>query len=391
MFEFHLEKEATNCKARLGHFVTAHGRVDTPIFMPVGTQGTVKTMTPEELRDIKSEIILGNTYHLFLRPGHKIVQKMGGLHQFMHWNGPILTDSGGFQVFSIKAAGESKGSPIQVKISEEGVAFQSPLDGGQTHFLSPEASIAIQEDLGSDIMMVFDECLPYPATEEESRASMELSLRWARRSLEAKRRHENALFGIIQGGTYPALRREYIERLLETRLDRAQSPTFEGFAIGGLSVGEPTELMREMTNFCTDLMPAEKPRYLMGVGTPEDILNGIESGIDMFDCVMPTRNARNGMLFTSNGDINILNAMYTEDHHPIDPRCNCYACRHYSRAYVRHLVKSNEILGSRLCTIHNLHFYLDLIGLARQAIACDNYPDFKKSFIKTRKGDTYVE
>lgn len=374
MFSFKLEKTSPGTKGRLGRIKTLHGEIETPIFMPVGTQATVKAITPEELKEIGAEVILGNTYHLMLRPGHKLIQRLGGLHKFMGWNRPILTDSGGYQIFSL--------SKLR-KITEEGARFQSHIDGGQEHLLTPEYAIEIQEALGSDIMMVLDECTPYPVSEKEARKSMDLSLIWAGRSLKAWRKKGLGLFGIVQGSMYQGLRQEYIERLLEiSRLP--ENNTFSGYSIGGLSVGEPNELMYEMAGFCCEHLPVDKPRYLMGVGTPEDLLTCIDLGIDMFDCVMPTRNARNGMLFTSRGELNILNARFTEDEAPIDPECGCHTCQRYSRAYLRHLTKSREILASRLATIHNLHFYIDLIRGARLALQNGNYPEWKNHIIQQR-------
>lgn len=381
---------------------TARGRIRTPVFMPVGTQGTVKAMTPEELISIGAQIVLANTYHLYLRPGHELIRELGGLHKFMHWNRPILTDSGGYQIFSL--------ADLRRKFTEDGVEFQSHIDGGSRHFLTPELAIEIQEALGSDIMMVLDECLKYPADENAARSSMELSLAWAGRCLAA-RQSENALFGIVQGGMYPHLRQEYIERLQDRTLVRSYAGTkpyaltktssctkapdyqstrvreysFQGFAIGGLSVGEPIPLMYEVVEACTEHMPKDKPRYLMGVGTPEDILECIGLGIDMFDCVIPTRHARNGELITSSGDINIENAEFAKDQSPPDPRCSCYTCKNYSRAYIHHLFRAKEILAARLSTIHNLQFYLDLIDQAANAIEEDNYLKFKDNFITTRK------
>lgn len=392
MFSFQLKHSSQNTLGRIGEFKTSHGTVRTPVFMPVGTQGTVKAMTPEELVEIGAEIILGNTYHLYLRPGHERIKRLGGLHKFMHWDQPILTDSGGYQIFSL--------ADLRKKFTEDGVEFQSHLDGGQRHFLNPEISIEIQEALGSDVMMVLDECTPFPATETEARKSMELSLRWAGRSLAA-RTSENALFGIIQGGIYPNLRREYIERITEQKIgDKGQGirdqeipipgprslvPGFDGYSIGGLSVGEPIPLMYEMVSVCTEKLPADRPRYLMGVGTPEDIVECIDRGVDMFDCVMPTRHARNGYLFTSSGDINIENARFANDPDPIDSECSCYACNNYSRAYLRHLFQAREILASRLATIHNLQFYIDLIERSRSALVENKYPEFKKNFLTKRK------
>ena len=334
--------------------------------MPVGTQATVKAMTPEELRAVGAQIILANTYHLYIRPGHKLVERMGGLHQFMNWQGPILTDSGGFQIFSL---GELR------KISEEGVRFQSHLDGSY-HFITPEDAIAIQEALGGDIIMCFDECPPHPAEYEYVRKSMAMTSRWAERCKAAHSRTDQSLFGIVQGGMHPALRRQSASDIC--------SIGFDGYAVGGLSVGEEKELMYEIMDLCAPLLPADQPRYVMGIGTPEDLIEGINLGFDMFDCVMPTRNARNGMLFTSFGRINIKGAAYAEDSGPIDPECDCYVCRNYSRAYLRHLYRCGEILASRLNTWHNLHYYLFLMGEARKAIIEDRFTGFRREFYAKR-------
>ncbi len=378
MFSFSLKKTSAGTRGRIGRIETAHGPIDTPVFMPVGTQATVKAMTPEELVELGAQIILGNTYHLYLRPGHELIKKLGGLHRFMHWEKPILTDSGGYQIFSL--------ADLRRKFTEEGATFQSHIDGGDRHFLSPEIAIEIQEALGSDIMMVLDECTPHPADEATARTSMELSLRWAARCLAA-RTSDNALFGIVQGGIHPHLRQEYIRRLMDFRVTGHGSRVtdFEGFSIGGLSVGEPIPLMYEMTEVCTEVLPQDKPRYLMGVGTPEDLVECIDRGVDMFDCVMPTRHARNGKLFTARGDINIENARFADDARPIDEDCSCPTCRHYSRAYLRHLHRANEILASRLGTLHNLHFYVDLIRRAALALKEDRYPKFKRNFLSRRK------
>lgn len=369
--KFELIKTSTNSKARLGKITTPRGEIQTPIFMPVGTIATVKAMTPDELVQVGAEIILGNTYHLFLRPGHKTIEKLGGLHQFMNWKKPILTDSGGYQIFSLSQS---------CKISDEGALFQSPIDGGASHLLTPELAIEIQESLGSDIMMVLDECLPYPASPLVAQESMELSLRWAERSLNA-RKTKAALFGIVQGGMHKELRKEYIERLLNIRPAKGKPDLeFEGFSIGGLSVGEPIPEMYELTNFCTDYLPQNKPRYLMGVGKPHDLVECIDRGIDMFDCILPTRAARHGTIYTTQGTLILCNAEYKEDPRPLDENCNCYTCKNYSRAYLRHLTNAHEILSARLCTLHNLHYYLSLIGEARLAIQEDRYPEFKKEF-----------
>ena len=352
--------------ARRGRLTLSRGMVETPVFMPVGTYGTVKALTPEDLEDLGAQIILGNTFHLLLRPGMEVVKVHGGLHRFMNWKRPILTDSGGFQVFSLGA---------MRKISEQGVTFQSPVDGGRI-FMGPEESMQVQRDLGSDIVMIFDECTPYPATFEEAAESMRLSLRWAQRSKQAHGDNPNALFGIVQGGMYGNLRLESIAGLTEIG--------FDGYAIGGLSVGEPKEEMLRILDAVHGSMPAGKPRYLMGVGTPEDLVEGVRRGIDMFDCVMPTRNARNGHLFTRFGVVKIRNAQHESDPGPIDESCTCYTCRHYSRAYLRHLDKCREMLGSRLNTIHNLHYYLSLMQGLRDAIEKGDLAGFVKRFYQQR-------
>ncbi len=345
-------------EARLGVLQTHRGEVQTPVFMPVGTKGTVKAMLPHELEEIGFKIILGNTYHLHLRPGEQVIKKIGGLHRFMNWSQSILTDSGGFQVFSLAKLR---------KLTEDGVKFQSHYDGAPC-FLSPETSMKIQVDLGSDILMAFDECTPYPATPEEAQKSMELSMRWAKRSRDAMTSGSSIFFGIVQGGMYVELRKKSIEALLKMDCD--------GIALGGLSVGEPLEVMHEMVAKLGPLMPQDKPHYLMGVGTPLDLLIGINSGIDMFDCVMPTRMARNGSLFTSRGQVNIKQAQYLEAEEPLDPQCPCPTCGHYSKAYLRHLFINNEILSSRLLSYHNLFFYNNLIEGARAAIEEDRWPKF---------------
>jgi queuine tRNA-ribosyltransferase len=338
--------------------------------MPVGTQGTVKAILPEALGEIGAQIILANTYHLFLRPGHELVRRLGGLHSFMNWNGPILTDSGGFQVFSL---GDLR------RISEEGVRFQSHLDGS-AHVLTPESSIAVQEALGADVIMAFDECIPYPSSREYVAASTDRSSRWARRCKEARRAGDGAaLFGIVQGGMYPDLRARSVEDLLEIG--------FDGYAVGGLSVGEEANLMYEMMECTLPLLPENRPRYVMGVGTPENLIEGVSRGVDMFDCVMPTRNARNGVLFTSFGRISIKQARYSDDPLPIDPDCGCYVCRNYSRAYLRHLYQSREILASVLNTHHNLHYYLKLMEGARSAIEEGIFHEFKHDFYAKRAHD----
>ncbi len=349
----------TSGGARRGELIFARGRVETPAFMPVGTYGTVKAMTPEEVRDLGAEIILGNTFHLYLRPGTDVIQAHGDLHDFMGWSGPILTDSGGFQVWSLAELRS---------MDEQGVTFSSPVDGSKI-FMGPEESMAIQHKLGSDIMMAFDECTPYPATEAEAASSMNLSLRWARRCLDfhaaSGRGDRQALFGIVQGGVYGDLRQACASQLIEMG--------FDGYAIGGLAVGEPQAEREATLELTTPHLPADQPRYLMGVGRPEDIVEAVRRGVDMFDCVMPTRNARNGHLFTRSGVLKIRNARYVKDTGPIDPECQCYACQHYSRAYIKHLQKCDEILGHRLATTHNLHYYQDLMRQLRKAIEDDEF------------------
>jgi queuine tRNA-ribosyltransferase len=337
-------------QARLGRITTPHGEITTPVFMPVGTQAAVKTVTPEELIACRAEIVLANTYHLYLRPSHTLIQEFGGLHRFMAWPRPILTDSGGFQVYSLSGLR---------KLREEGVQFQSHLDGSR-HLLTPEKAVEIQEALGSDIAMVLDECVPYPATYDYARASQELTTRWAWRAKTAHRRADQALFGIVQGGMYPDLREKSARELVE--LD------FHGYALGGFSVGETKRLMYDLIGQTAASLPEDKPRYLMGVGTPADLVQCVKLGVDMFDCVMPTRNARNGCLFTRQGKLIIKNARYARDPRPIDPDCRCYTCHHYSRAYLRHLFVADELLAPRLNTIHNLHYYMDVIQMIREAI-----------------------
>ncbi len=356
------ETFANDGLARRGRLTFPRGTVETPAFMPVGTYGSVKAMTPEELREVGAEIVLGNTFHLYLRPGLEVIAAHGDLHRFMHWEGPILTDSGGFQVFSLGALR---------KITEEGVHFRSPVNGDKI-FMGPEESMAIQRALGSDIVMIFDECTPYPATEEEARSSMELSLRWAQRSRVAHGDSEAALFGIVQGGVYDHLRSESLAGLVEIG--------FDGYAVGGLSVGEPKEDRWRVLDNVVPQIPAEKPRYLMGVGTPEDLVDSVSRGVDMFDCVMPTRNARNGHLFTRSGVVKIRHARYESDDGPLDPECGCYTCRHYSRAYLRHLDKCGEILGSRLNTIHNLYYYQELMQGLRAGIETGGLTRFIADF-----------
>ncbi|MCU7905152.1 MAG: tRNA guanosine(34) transglycosylase Tgt [Candidatus Thiodiazotropha sp. (ex Epidulcina cf. delphinae)] len=359
----------TDGPSRRGRLMFARGCVDTPAFMPVGTYGTVKAMTPEELVGLGTEIILGNTFHLMLRPGTDVIRKHGDLHGFIHWQGPILTDSGGFQVFSL---GKMR------KITEQGVTFRSPLDGSQV-FMGPEESMRVQRSLGSDIVMIFDECTAYPAAEEEARRSMELSLRWAERSRTAHGDNPSALFGIVQGGMF--------EHLREASLAGLKAIGFDGYALGGLSVGEPAEERRRVLDSLGNRLPGDKPRYLMGVGTPEDIVESVHRGIDMFDCVMPTRNARNGHLFTHQGVVRIRHAAHRYDEGPLDPLCECYTCRNYSRAYLRHLDKCNEILGARLNTIHNLYYYQKLMRDLRGAIETQTLQAFTKEFYNLRRSN----
>ena len=360
---------STDGKARRGRLTFPRGTIETPAFMPVGTYGTVKAMTPEELKGIGAEIILGNTFHLMLRPGTEIVRLHGDLHEFMHWDKPILTDSGGFQVFSLAE---------MRKISEEGVRFQSPVDGRKI-LMTPESSMQVQRELGSDIVMIFDECTPYPATYEQAHDSMQLSLRWAKRSKDAHADNPSALFGIVQGGMYEPLRKISAHGLLEIG--------FDGYAIGGLSVGEPKDERDKVLEATLPELPSDKPRYLMGVGKPEDIVEAVKRGIDMFDCVIPTRNARNGFLFTRYGTLKIRNSQYQHDPRPIDEQCGCYTCQHYSRAYLRHLDKCGEILGARLNTIHNLYYYQELMRDIRAAIAENRFEQFVNEFYALRSQD----
>jgi queuine tRNA-ribosyltransferase len=361
-FELH----QTDGLSRRGTLHLAHGTVETPAFMPVGTYGTVKAMSPVELHEIGAEIVLGNTFHLWLRPGVEVIALHGGLHRFMGWDGPILTDSGGFQVFSL---GELR------KISEEGVKFQSPINGDPC-FLTPEESMRIQKVLNSDIVMVFDECTPHPADLKTTEESMQLSLRWAERSKRAHEGNTNALFGIVQGGMHESLR--------DVSLEGLQQIGFDGYAIGGLSVGEPKEDMLRILQHMAPRMPKDKPRYLMGVGTPEDIVDAVLLGVDMFDCVMPTRNARNGWLFTRHGTVKIRNAQYRSDMAPLDAQCSCYTCRNFTRSYLHHLYRAGEILGARLNTIHNLHYYQELMQGLRLAIETGQLTQFVQEFRQAR-------
>jgi queuine tRNA-ribosyltransferase len=379
-FSFEQIIKDKDSRARTGRITTSHGVIETPVFMPVGTQGSVKALTQQTLEDLGATIILGNTYHLYLRPTHTLINQLGGLHQFMSWNRAILTDSGGFQVFSL--------SPLR-KLTEDGVQFQSHIDGSR-HFLTPEKSMEIQAALGSDIVMCLDECTPFPATREQAKTSLGLTTKWAQRSKshleelhnnpasagEAGIRmvnHTQALFGITQGSMYFDLREQSLQELLEIG--------FDGYAIGGLSVGEDKQVMYSVIHHIAPQLPEDRPRYLMGVGTPEDILEAVAQGVDMFDCVMPTRNARNGNLFTSRGRLNIKNARYKDDPRPLDEACACPTCQHYSRAYIRHLYMSGEILASILSTVHNISFYLDMMKRIRQAISLDAFTEFLSSYI----------
>lgn len=361
-FRFIVEKADPTCSARTGVLHTPHGDIPTPVFAPVGTQATVKTLTPDELVDMGATLILANTYHLYLRPGADVIARLGGLHQFMGWSGPILTDSGGFQVFSLATLR---------KVSDEGVVFRSHIDGSE-HFLSPEKAVTIQEQLGADIIMALDEC-PDPMDYTYNKAALERTHLWAERCLKAHQRADQALFGILQGGIFPDLRRESARFLT--------SLNFAGYAIGGLSVGEPKTKTWETLEITVPLLPADKPRYLMGVGSPEDLFEGVERGVDIFDCVLPTRLARNGAVFTSQGRLNLRKAQFAEDPAPIEEGCGCYTCRHFSRAYLRHLYKAGEILGLRLNSIHNLHFLLDLMRRIRTAITENSFGQLKKSFL----------
>jgi len=370
-FEFRIVKKDKNSNARVGVIKTPHGEVNTPVFMPVGTQASVKTLSSEDLKDVGAKLILGNTYHLYLRPGHQLVEKAGGLHKFMSWNRPILTDSGGFQVFSLNSL---------TKTSEEGVRFQSHLDGSY-HLFTPEKVIEIQHALGADIIMALDEPVFYPCSIQQAERANQLTLNWAKRcklahkELEDKGfKHRQVLFGIIQGSTYPELRKNSAEALM--KLD------FPGYAIGGLSLGEPKSTTLEMVDLCVSYIPEEKSRYLMGVGTPEDMVEAICLGIDMFDCVLPTRNARNASLFTRFGKLIIKNSEYADDFSPIDPECGCSVCRNYSRAYLRHLFNTGEVSALRLATIHSLYFYMDLMRMAKEAILSGNFLEWKNDFLK---------
>ena len=367
MFNFEIVSASKTTKARAGLLQTAHGAVETPVFMPVGTLATVKSLTPEELLDCGTQIILGNTYHLYLRPGCEVIRRFSGLHGFMHWDRPILTDSGGFQVFSLAKLR---------KINEEGVIFQSHIDGSE-HILTPEKSIEIQIGLGSDIIMCLDECMKYPAGRDYTRNALELTTRWAKRCKKAwENNGENALFGIVQGGMMKDLREISADALVEIG--------FNGYAIGGLSVGEPKDIMLEMADFTLPKLPDNKPKYVMGVGTPEDLIELVALGADMFDCVMPTRNARNGQMFTKYGTINICNSSFKYDTEPLESGCKCYTCRNYSRAYLRHLYMAKELLAYRLNTIHNIYYYISLMKCMRRAICQGEFDEFRKDFYKKR-------
>ncbi len=355
--------------SRVCEIRTPHGILETPLFLPVATSGSVKTIAPWELSDMGFDMILCNTYHLYLRPGHKVIEKMGGLHRFMGWGGAILTDSGGFQVFSLKG---------MTRVDESGVKFRSIIDGSE-HLITPEYAIEIQKVLGSDIIMILDDVPPYPISYEDAKKSMRLSLRWAERSQKIRNLENQAVFGIMHGSVFKDLRKESAERLIEM--------DFTGYAIGGLSVGEEKALMYEVSSFSASLLPEDKPRYLMGVGTPEDLVRCVSFGIDMFDCVLPTRNARNGQLFTSRGKINIRNSKFSMDEEPVDPSCVCYTCRYFSKGYLRHLFWAREMLGQRLATIHNLFYYSNLMGEMRRAIKAGRFIEFEKEFFEKREGE----
>lgn len=362
--KYELIKKSKNCEARAGIIHTPHGDIETPVFMPVGTRATVKAMSVEELKDIDAQIILGNTYHLYLKPGDDLIKEAGGLHQFMNWDKPILTDSGGFQVFSL--------SNIR-KIMEEGVEFRSHIDGSK-HFISPEKSIDIQKNLGSDIMMAFDECVEYGADRKYVEKSLQLTLRWLDRCIKSHTNSNQALFGIVQGGMYKDLRKISAEETVKRNCD--------GFAVGGLSVGEPKEVMIDILRYTTPLLPEDKPRYNMGVGTPDYLFESVEAGIDMADCVLPTRIARNGTAITSKGNLPVKNAKYKRDFTPLDDECDCYTCKNYTKAYIRHLVNVNEILGARLITIHNLYFLINLMKNIRKSILEDRFLEYKEEFYR---------
>ncbi|MBI4972187.1 MAG: tRNA guanosine(34) transglycosylase Tgt [Candidatus Omnitrophica bacterium] len=368
---FKLIKQEKNTKARLGKLLTAHGEIDTPCFMPVGTQGTVKTLSPQDLKESSAQIILANAYHLFLRPGVEVIKKLGGLHKFISWDSPILTDSGGYQIFSLA---------FLRKVTDDGVEFQSHIDGLK-HFITPEDVIRMQKDLAADILMPLDECVHYPSAKDSAEVAMQRTVDWARRSKKVTKspshqvtgESKQLLFGIVQGATYEDLRKECAERLLEIG--------FDGYALGGVSVGEPKNLRYNIVNFTVAQLPVEQPRYLMGVGLPEDIIEAVGQGLDMFDCVVPTRYGRNGTAFTSSGKITVRNAPYIEDSRGLDSNCNCYTCKNFSRAYLRHLFNAEEILGLRLVSLHNVHFFLEMMRKMREAIQEDKFIEFKKEFI----------
>jgi len=364
---FQVLHQDNGCRARAGRLTTPHGEIQTPIFMPVGTNASVKAMRPENLKDAGAQIILANTYHLYLRPGHRLVEKMGGLHRFMSWDRPILTDSGGFQVYSLTELR---------KITEEGVKFRSHIDGSM-HLLTPELSIKVQESLGADVIMCFDECPPAAADRDYVERSLAMTTRWARRCKDAHTRQDQLLFGIVQGGRFSDLRQRSLHELQEIG--------FDGYALGGLSVGEEKQVMHEVMDACSEQLPADHPRYIMGIGTPEDLVEAVWRGYDMFDCVMPTRNARNGMLFTSQGRVNIKRKQYEEDQGPLDPTCDCYVCKNYSRAYLRHLFRTGEILASMLNTHHNIAWYLSLMARMREAIKQDQFELFRKEFYHSQQ------
>ncbi len=363
--KFEVVAQDTESEARAGVIHTARGAIETPAFMPVGTQGSVKTVSPDELHEMGAQIILSNAYHLYLRPGHEVVAEAGGLHRFMNWEGPILTDSGGFQVFSLATLNE---------VTDDGVKFQSHIDGSR-HFFTPELAVEVQRALGSDIAVALDECLPHDADRSRVEAAVERTVRWARRSAAVKRGDDQALFGVIQGGAYSDLRMRCVEEITAIG--------FDGYAIGGVSVGEPKQQVYEVSDYTARALPVDKPRYLMGVGPPEDIFEAVERGIDLFDCVMPTRNARNGSLFTPRGRTNIENKQYERDFRPLDEECTCYTCRNYTRAYLRHLFKCGEILALRLNTLHNLHFMLQLCAKIRASIVRGHFGAYKKRFLST--------
>lgn len=366
---FTLHNKSSQCAARRGEVATKHGTFQTPVFMPVGTLGTVKAVTTDNVKDLGAQIILGNTYHLYIRPGHKLIESFGGLHGFMNWDRAILTDSGGFQIFSLKEL---------TKITEEGAAFRSHVDGAKL-FLSPEGAIDVQQCLGSDIMMALDTCIPHPATREQTIERTDLTTRWAKRCRAAHTKRDQHLFGIVQGGMHEDLRAEHAAALIDIG--------FDGYAIGGLSVGEENQVMYDISEATVPHLPEDYARYLMGVGTPEDLIEGVWRGIDMFDCVMPTRNARNGTLFTSSGRLIIKNARYKEDKRPIDENCTCYTCRNYSRAYLRHLFQCREILSYQLNTIHNLHYYVNLMADVRKSIEQDRFAEFRRNFYSQRNAE----